>query len=295
MSAGRGSRDGGGGSGGARLPDRVGAGVVDTHAHLDDPRLAERLDEVLGDAASVGLVRVVAISTTLASSWATLGIAEGRSGVFAAVGIHPTYVDEAAPGDFEAVAELARAHPRVVAIGETGLDDYWKTVPIPRQREMFERHLDLAEALDLPAVIHCRQSETLILDQLRSRGRPVKGILHSFTGNVDDARAFLDAGLHVSFAGQITFANKSLEALRAAAAFVPDDRILVETDSPYLAPEPNRGRSNHPANVGWTLRRLAEIRGISVEDCARLTTGNAASLFRWPAPDTLGAAASGVG
>ena len=156
--------------------------------------------------------------------------------------------------------------PGVVAVGETGLDRYWDRTPFPEQQEWFDRHLRLAHERDLPVVIHSRDCQSDIIEQLRRLNRPVRGVMHAFTGTWDDAQAYLELGLHLSFAGTVTFTNKSLDALRDVAARVPLDRLLVETDSPYLSPHPCRGQTNEPARVALTAARLAEIRGLSPID-----------------------------
>ena len=255
--------------------------LIDTHAHLDDPRLAADLPAVLARARAAGVEQVVAIATTADSSVATLAIADGHPGVFAAVGIHPNEAADAGPDDWEQVVALT-GRPRVVALGETGLDRHWDRTPFPVQQEFFDRHLDLARDLGLPVVIHCRDAQGDVVAQLARRGGPVRGVLHSFTGTWDDARTFLGLGLHVSFAGMLTFRNKALDPLREAAARVPADRLLIETDSPYLSPHPLRGRTNEPAHVGLTLAVLAELRGIVPVDLARITAANARALFRIP-------------
>ena len=260
--------------------------LVDTHAHLEDDRLHARLPEVLDRAREAGVVQVVAIGTTAVDSAEVVAIAGAHPGVFAAVGVQPNHVSEAAEGDWERIVALASA-PRVVAIGETGLDRYWDRAPFELQRDWFGRHLRLAHDLDLPVVIHCRNCETDVADQLAALGRPVRGVLHSFTGTIDDARRFCELGLHISFAGMLTFKNKGLDALRAAAAVVPLDRILVETDSPYLSPDPVRGRSNQPSHVAWTARKLAEVRGASPEEIAQAVTANARRLFALPETDVI--------
>ena len=150
--------------------------------------------------------------------------------------------------------------PRVVAIGETGLDRYWDRTPFAEQQAWFDRHLALAHDHDLPIVIHCRDCQNDIIQQLQQLGRPIRGVMHSFTGSWDDAKAYLDLGLHLSFAGMITFTNKALDALRDVAARMPLDRLLVETDSPYLTPHPFRGKMNEPARVAVTAAKLAEVR-----------------------------------
>jgi TatD DNase family protein len=175
----------------------------------------------------------------------------------------------------------------VVAIGETGLDRYWDRSPFDLQQEWFGRHLRLAYDLGLPVVIHCRDCEADIITQLADLGRPVRGVLHSFTGTIEDARELVALGLHISFAGMLTFTNKGLDALRAAAASLPLDRLLVETDSPYLSPHPVRGRPNQPANVAWTARKLAEVRGEPPEALALALTANARRLFALPEDDVI--------
>jgi TatD DNase family protein len=260
--------------------------LVDTHAHLDDRRLRPELTDVLARAHAVGVVQVVAIATTAEDSVQVLEIAAAHPGVFAAIGIHPNEAAEAAAGDWQQVVDLA-GRPRVVAIGETGLDRHWDRTPFPLQQDYFGRHLDHAQRLDLPVVIHCRESEADILEQLTALGRPLKGVLHSFTGDWELAQKFLDLGLYLSFAGMLTFENKALDSLRDAAAKAPLDRILVETDSPYLTPHPFRGKLNEPARVIHTATRLAEVRGLSLDELSRATTANARRLFALPSDDVL--------
>jgi TatD DNase family protein len=267
------------------LPPRFGP-LVDTHAHLDDDRLRPNLPDVLSHARAAGVAQIVAIGTTAADSAEVLAIAGAHPGVFAAVGVQPNHVAEAVEGDWERVVELA-SRPRVVAIGETGLDRYWDHTPFDQQQEWFGRHLRLAHELDLPVVIHCRDCEADIVAQLAALKRPVRGVLHSFTGTIDHAREFLSLGLHISFAGMLTFSNKGLDSLRAVAATIPLDRLLVETDSPYLSPHPVRGRPNQPAHVAWTARKLAEIHGVEPEVIALAATANARRLFSLRETDVL--------
>jgi TatD DNase family protein len=195
-------------------------------------------------------------------------------------------VAEAVVADWPRIVELAGC-PRVVAIGETGLDRYWDHTPFAQQQDWFDRHLELALELDRPVVIHCRDCEADIIAQLERLGRPVRGVLHSFTGNADHAAAFLALGLHISFAGMVTFSSKTLDPLRAAAKTVPLDRILIETDSPYLSPQPVRGRPNQPAHLSWTAQFLSGKLGIEQTEFARITTENARRLFGLPGDDVL--------
>lgn len=253
-------------------------GLVDTHAHLDDPRLGADLDGLIERARAAGVTRIVAVGTTADDSERLRAVACNHHGIVAAVGIHPNHAAEAKPGDWERVRTLA-AMPKIAAIGETGLDRHWDFTPFEEQIHWFDRHIELAAERDLPLIIHCRDCEHDLIQYLRTLRRPVKGVLHSFAGTWDDARAFLELGLFLSFAGMVTFTNKKLDPLRRVAAQVPDDRILVETDSPYLSPHPFRGAVNEPARVAVTARAVAQARGISPEALARITTANACRLF----------------
>jgi TatD DNase family protein len=258
---------------------------IDTHAHLQDEKLRDDLDALLARARESGVVGVIVMGTTAADSAEGVAMSSRHPELAAAVGVHPNHAAEASPGDWERVVALADA-PGVVAIGETGLDRHWDFTPFETQREWFDRHLGLAEARGMPVVIHCRESEDDVIAALSKRPGPIRGVLHSFTGDWDRAKRFLELGLHLSFAGMLTFPNKSLAGLRDAAARVPIDRLLVETDSPYLSPHPHRGRRNEPARVVLTGAFLAALRGVSPEDLANATTRNARRLFRLPEPTT---------
>jgi TatD DNase family protein len=260
--------------------------IVDTHAHLSDHRLQDDFEGVLDRARAAGLVQIIAVGTTAVDSARVIEIAAGHQGVFAAVGVQPNHVAEAHAEDWPRIVELA-THGRVVAIGESGLDRYWDHTPFAQQQEWFDLHLSLASELDLPVIIHCRDCEVDLIEQLRRWQKPVRGVLHSFTGTLDDAQAFLELGLYISFAGMVTFSNKSLDALRAVASGVPLDRLLIETDSPYLSPQPVRGRPNQPSHLAWTAQFLAKIVGLSPSEFCNQTSVNARRLFALPATDTL--------
>jgi TatD DNase family protein len=267
-------------------PDPPPAALVDTHAHLDDSRLRADLEGVLDRAVLAGVTQIIAIGTTVATSAGVIELAGAHPGVFASVGIHPNDAAEAGQQDWPAIVELA-ARPGVVAIGETGLDRYWKRTPFEEQQEWFDRHLSLARENALPVVIHCRDCQRDIIEQLRKLRRPIQGVMHAFTGTWDDAQACLDLGLHLSFAGMVTFTNKGLDSLRDVAARAPLDRLLVETDSPYLSPHPFRGQTNEPGRVQLSAVKLAEIRGLSPAELAQISTANARTLFRLPPDKTL--------
>ena len=261
-------------------------GLVDTHAHLQEPGLAAGLDGLLARAREAGVAQVVVVGTTAADSAEAVAIAGAHAGVFAAVGIQPNHSAEATAGDWEQVVALA-GQPRVVALGETGLDRYWNHAPFDIQRAWFDRHLALAHERGLPVVIHCRDCEADIVEQLTRLGQPVRGVLHSFSGTWDQAQAFLELGLSLSFSGMVTFTTRKNDPLREVAARVCLDRLLVETDSPYLSPHPYRGEPNEPARVALTARRIAELRGLTPAELARATTANARRLFALPDDLTL--------
>jgi TatD DNase family protein len=253
--------------------------LIDTHAHLEDPRLRDDLPAVLDRARRAGVRQILAIGTTADDSETVATMARTHPGVFAAVGIHPNEAFEATAEDWERVVALTRDR-HVVALGETGLDRHWDRTPFPQQQEWFDRHLALGRESGLPLVIHCRESQRDLIEQLSRSNPPVHGVLHSFTGSWDDAQAFLNLGLYLSFAGMVTFTNRTLDPLRDVAARVPIDRLLVETDSPYLSPHPHRGGTNEPARVALTAGRVAQIRGLSLADLARTPAANARRLFR---------------
>lgn len=246
--------------------------MIDTHAHLDPATAAE----VLERAQAAGVTRVVCVATTIAGAHEALALADAHDGVYASLGIHP---HEAASGDAGRVAELRAllAHPRAVAVGETGLDYFRDHAPAPDQQRLFAAQLDLAAATGKPVVVHTRAADEDTLAQLRDHAGTV--VLHCFSSPalLDDA---LERGWYVSFAGNVTF--KNAPELRAAARLVPEDRLLAETDSPYLAPQPVRGRTNEPAYVVHTLAALAETRGVDGAELARRIDDNAAAAFGLP-------------
>lgn len=253
--------------------------LIDTHAHLDQEEFDADRADVIARAVAAGVEKIVAVGVTADSSAATVHLAAEHPSVYAAVGIQPNYCGQAQAGDWERVVQLVGS-PKVVAIGETGLDRHWDYSPFAVQQDYFDRHLRLAQQRDLPFVVHTRESDADVLAMLReARARgALRGVMHSFTGDAATAAECVELGLYVSFAGMVTF-KKSVD-LREAATTVPDDRILIETDSPYLSPDPLRGKRNEPANLIHTARLLAEVRKVSFEEFARQTTRNAEALFR---------------
>ena len=253
--------------------------LFDTHSHIDQSEFDPDRAEVLERAVSAGVRHVVAVGTTAAASRKCVQLADQFECVYAAVGIQPNYVAESEPDDWHTVVSLID-RPRVVAIGETGLDRHWDHTPFKQQQESFDRHLQLAYDHDLPFIVHMRDCETDILTVLsRAAGRgSLRGVMHSFSGTPEMAAECVTMGMYISFAGMVTY--KKSDALRRCAATVPADRLLVETDSPYLSPHPVRGqRRNEPANVIHTTRCLAEVRQVSFHDLAAQTTKNAQRLF----------------
>lgn len=252
--------------------------IIDTHAHLDQEEFDDDRFAVIERSRQAGVHSIVAIGTTAESSEKVVDLAAQHDGLFAAVGIQPNYCAEASLGDWERIVELAKS-PRVVAIGETGLDRYWDYSPLELQRDFFDRHIRLAQRLDLPFVVHTRDSDEDVLKILRSARSEgsIRGIMHSFTGSQETAAECVDLGMYISFAGMVTF--KKSEELRQVAAAVPSGRLLIETDSPYLSPHPLRGKRNEPAHLIHTATCLAEVRKMAVRDFAELTSDNARRLL----------------
>jgi TatD DNase family protein len=254
---------------------------IDTHAHLSSGSFQTQVEQVIDRAKSAPVERIICVGTDLDDSLRAIELAEHFPILAPTVGTHPNNLLEQSVEQRDAVQQWA-ADPRVVAIGETGLDRYWKTVPFDLQVESFRRHLHRSFGLSKPIIIHCRDAEEDVLAELRQHadqtGQPIAGVMHSFVGLPETAQACLDLGLYISFAGMVTF--KKNGHLREMVATIPLDRLLVETDSPYLSPEPKRGQPNEPAHVVWTGRCLAQTRGVSEEVMAQTTSANARRLFR---------------
>jgi TatD DNase family protein len=256
--------------------------ILDAHCHLADPRLYPDLDGALARAADAGVGTIVAVGAidTIETDRLTVEIAERHPRVFAAVGVHPHNAVDCDEPRIAALAALAQS-PKVVAIGETGLDFHYMHSPADAQERALRRHLELARALDRPVMIHCRDAERRLCEIVRETGLPpAGGMIHCFTGDADAAREFVELGFYVSFSGILTF--RKAGALRAAAMLVPEDRLLIETDAPYLAPEPYRGRSNEPAYVRRTFEAMVALRGADASALAARLCDNAARLFRLP-------------
>ncbi len=259
--------------------------VVDSHCHLDYEGLAERLPEVLANAETAGVGLMVSISTRVRHFERLLRIAEENSNVFCTVGTHPHHAHEELDVTAAGLAEFAK-HPKVVGIGEAGVDYHYDVSPRAAQEQGFRAHIAAARETGLPLVIHAREADadvaTILEDEMKKGA--FKPLLHCFTSSMELARRGLVIGAHVSFSGILTY--KNAENLREVAAEVPMDRLLVETDSPYLAPVPHRGKSNEPAYVVKTLEQLAAVKNVTPDIMARSTNDNFFRLFsKVPRPE----------
>ncbi len=253
------------------------AELVDSHCHLDFEPLGDQLAEVLARARANDVGHMLCVSVTLENYHKIQAISDKYSHVFSSVGVHPNEREGRDP-EVDDLVKLA-ANPRVVAIGETGLDYYRSQGDMGWQQERFRRHIRAARQARKPLIIHTRDAVADTLAILREENAAEAGaVMHCFTESWDVAKAAMDLGFYISFSGIVTFANAT--ALREVAARVPDDRLLVETDSPYLAPVPYRGKTNEPAYVKHVAERLAEVRGVSVDHIATVTTGNFFKLFQ---------------
>ncbi len=254
----------------------------DTHCHLEDPQLAADRPTVLQQAQSVGVERILAVALDSASSQilCTQKYSNGDPvRIYPTAGIHPNHAAKEPEGAWALVENLARGG-KAVALGETGLDRHWHDTPFAQQQAFFIRHLTLARELDLPVVIHCREATEDMIVLLRrfwEETGPVRGVMHSFSGEESFAQTCLELGLLIGLSGVLTF--KNAQPLRDLAKHLPRDRVVLETDAPYLAPVPKRGKRNEPAFVSFTGMTLAELWGQSIEETARQTTQNACKLF----------------
>lgn len=246
--------------------------LVDSHCHLDDSKFEEDREQVIERARAAGVELMLAIGTGNGPPDLEVAVrlADRYPFLYATIGVHPHDASKATPDTFTRLRELA-AHPKVVAVGEIGLDYHYDFSPRDVQRAVFTQQLEIASEAGLPISIHTREAWDDTVAILRDHWRGA-GIMHCFTGDEEQARQALDLGLHLSFGGVLTFPKA--ENVRQAARITPGDRLLLETDCPYLAPVPHRGKRNEPAFVVETARRLAEVRGSTPEDIAALTTRN---------------------
>jgi len=266
----------------AGLP--AGTSLIDSHCHLDEARFQPDRDSVIGRAVAAGVTRMITIGASggMQANYDALASAAAHHGVYASVGIHPHEAGAASAEVLDEIARLARL-PKVVAVGETGLDYYYDNSPRPVQQAVFRQFIHLARTMALPLVVHLRDAYDDALSILREEhAAEVGGVIHCFSGDRGSARRFLDLGFDLSFSGIITF--KNADELRAVARTVPLDRFLIETDAPFLAPVPYRGKRNEPAYVVHTAAAIAAARDQPMEEVAAATCANAERRFRLADP-----------
>jgi TatD DNase family protein len=254
-------------------------GLIDSHAHIQGEEFERDIEAVVDRARKGGVAKVVVVGGAgdLSSNEAALRLARAFPGLFATVGMHPHDAKDVGEAEWSRLQALL-AEPEVIAVGETGLDFYYDHSPRAIQMALFARFIGMARAATLPLVVHNRESDREAAELLRSEGKgEVGGVIHCFTGNYESAKAFLDLGFLLSFSGIVTFKNAS--ALRDVVRRMPLDRILIETDSPYLAPVPHRGKRNEPAFVRHVAETVAAVRGLHVEEVAEITSRNTERLF----------------
>lgn len=253
--------------------------MFDSHAHLDDDRFDKDRQEAINRAWEAGLTGIVNVGADMESSARSIELAEACDTIFASVGMHPHDAKDMKEADYLQLKRWA-AHPKVVAIGEIGLDYHYDHSPRPVQQEVFVRQLDVAREMGKPVIIHEREAHADMLTLVKSAGQGLTGVFHCFSGSLETAREAIKLGFYISLAGPVTFSN-SVKAKQVAAG-VPLDRLLIETDSPYLTPHPLRGRRNEPAFVRHVAEEVARLREISIEEVTAATTANVKRLFQIP-------------
>ena len=257
--------------------------AIDSHAHLNHEDFSGDGDEreILERAQEAGVVGVITVASDLTSTQQCIKLAEDHDPLFATAGIHPHDVGRTRSEEMAAIETLA-THQQVVGIGETGLDYHYDFSPREQQREFFSWSAELACRVKKPLIIHIRESHDDVLSVLREvvGRREISGVVHCFSGNLSEARQYLDLGLYLSFSGLVTFAKA--DEIRQVAGWAPAERIMVETDAPYLAPVPHRGKRNEPAFLMHTIAALGKIRGLSLVETASLTADNTRRLFSLP-------------
>lgn len=251
--------------------------VFETHAHYDDAAFEEDREGLLGKLAGAGVTAVVNAGASLASTRAAIRLAQTHDFMYAMAGVHPSETGELNEENFTQLRE-ALAHPKVVAVGEIGLDYHWPEPDREIQKTWFVRQIALARETDKPLVIHSRDAASDTLDIIRAEAADLSGIIHCFSYGVEMAKAYLDMGYYIGIGGVLTF--KNAKKLKEVAAYTPLSRIVLETDCPYLAPEPNRGKRNSSLNLPYVVRELARIKQVSEEEVERVTFENAVKVYR---------------
>jgi TatD DNase family protein len=253
--------------------------LIDSHAHIQGNEYDDEVEAVIERARGVGVEKIIAVGGAgdMSSNTDAIALADSFHAVYATVGMHPHDAKDVGVEELETLRGLT-THPKVVAVGETGLDYYYNHSSHELQEQVFSSFIHMACETGLPIVVHERDAAEKAAELLRQEGNgKLCGVIHCFTGNYQAARAYLDLGFYLSFTGIITF--KNAEALRAVVRQIPLDRILVETDAPYLTPVPHRGKRNEPAYVRFVAETVAKLRGISLEEVASITTANTQKLF----------------
>jgi TatD DNase family protein len=254
--------------------------LIDSHAHIQGKEYAGEVEAVIERARTAGVEKIIVVGGAgdMSSNTEAVALAARFENVYATVGMHPHDAKDVSAEDLAKLRELI-VHSKVVAVGETGLDYYYSHSPHDVQRRVFTQFIYMARETRLPIVVHEREAAVESAELLRREGAgELRGVIHCFTGDYNAARAYLDLGFYLSFTGIITF--KNAEPLREVVRRVPLERMLVETDSPYLTPVPHRGKRNEPAYVRWVAEMIARIKAICLEEVAETTTGNAAALFK---------------
>lgn len=252
--------------------------LFDTHVHLNNDKLLKDLDHYLDDALTHGVTHMVTVGYDLESSYKAIEIASKYKNVYAAVGIHPTECLDTTSQDLDKIQEML-AHPKVVALGEIGLDYYWDSVPHDRQKEIFIKQIAIAKLCNKPVVIHSRDALKDTYDILKQEDiTQIGGIMHCYPGSSEMAREFIKLNMYISLAGPVTFKNGRVA--KEVAKTIPLDHLLIETDCPYLSPEPYRGKLNTPAHVRFVCQTIAQLNNISFEEVAKITFNNARKVFK---------------
>lgn len=247
----------------------------DTHTHLDDEKFDSDRELVIENLKKEGVSLAVNVGADLVSSKNSIALAERYEFIYAAVGVHPNEVGEMRDTDLESLKDLAQ-HEKVVAIGEIGLDYYYDEPERDVQKIWFEKQLQLAQSLNMPYIVHDRDAHQDTLEIIKKVGY-FNGVMHCFSGSCEMAKIMLDLGFYISIAGQVTF--KNAPKVKEVAKMIPTDRLFIETDSPYLTPEPHRGERNNSANVKFTCAKIAELKGISTEELAKATLENGKKFY----------------
>lgn len=250
--------------------------LIDTHCHLNDSEAFPDPAAAIAEAAEAGVTRLFVVGVDAEDSRRALELADRFDGVYAIVGWHPNYTTSFSSEGLAEIREML-SHPKMVALGEIGLDFHWQYATLEQQERALYAQLDLAEELEVPVVFHCREAYSRLLDILENRPR-LPFLFHCFSGDADDARRAVDLDCYFGVDGPVTYKKSS--ALREVIRTLPQDRLVVETDSPYLSPEPFRGKPNKPAHVALVNAALGSLFGMPAEECAALTTGNAERFFR---------------